>query len=113
MCPTACITDFAPGRRRRTNSAAWGGRSRASPNSTATKNPLAATSTNARTTPSAVVTGSPYPIRSRWRRGRRRTGHAVEADGAEQNPVRSGAGGVERDREGVVGDVAEADRQGE
>src|SRR3954454_1213412 len=62
MCPTACRTDFDPGRRSRANSAACVGRSRAMPNSTATKKPLAATSTNARMTPPAIM-GSAYGTR--------------------------------------------------
>src|SRR3954454_5497890 len=62
MCWTACSTDFEPGRRSRANSAACVGRSRAMPNSTATKKPLAATSTNARMTPPAIM-GSAYGTR--------------------------------------------------
>src|SRR5689334_14961094 len=55
MWSTACRTDFAPGRPSWTNSSACVGRSRASPNSTATKNPFAATRTNARTIRPAVT----------------------------------------------------------
>src|SRR3954447_13507417 len=55
MCWTACSTDFEPGRRSRANSAACVGRRRAMPNSTATKKPFAATSTNARMMPPAVT----------------------------------------------------------
>src|SRR4051794_30388050 len=62
MCSTACRTDFDPGRPSRANSAACVGRRRAMPNSTATKKPLAATSTNARMTPPAVM-GPAYGTR--------------------------------------------------
>src|SRR3954464_9809249 len=55
MWLTACSTDFDPGRPSRPAGAAGGGRGRATPNSTATKNPFAATSTKARMTPPAVM----------------------------------------------------------
>src|SRR4051812_41586095 len=55
MWLTACSTDFDPGRPSRANCAACVGRRRATPNSTATKNPFAATSTKARMTPPAVM----------------------------------------------------------
>src|SRR4051794_11077308 len=73
MCSTACRTDSAPGRRSRANCAACVGRSRAMPNSTATKKPLAATSTNARMTPPAIM-GSAYGTR-------RTTAAASRSDG--------------------------------
>src|SRR5919107_5286806 len=61
MCSTACCTDFAPGRPSWAYSAACVGRSRAMPNSTATKKPLSATRTNARTIRAAVTrAGLPY-----------------------------------------------------
>src|SRR5919112_184299 len=93
MCSTACTTDLAPGRRSRANSAAWVGRRRARPNSTATKKPLAATSAKARMIPPAI-TGA-FSRRGRTPGGS--SGHrlgrlGVREPGAQAGRVLVGAG---------------------
>src|SRR6476646_11069295 len=95
MCFTAWSTDFAPGRPVRTNSAACVGRRRATPNSTATKKPLAATSRSARMI-FAAVTSVAYG-----------TGRAAPAAGAPRSDAGFGGFGV-RQRRGDVRRVAVA-----
>src|SRR5919202_6273472 len=93
MWSTACWTAFEPARPACANSWACVGRRRAMPNSTATKKPLSATRSSARTM-RAAVTGPAYGTRAARDRpsGRRFGGLGVGQTRADVRRVLVGAG---------------------